>query len=338
MEDMQAILQNYGLSLTFYELFGKVAKVHTDKGVFAVKRIPANEGMEFIRSLQLLFQKGYHRLVPVFPTLDGRYGVLHGHHLYYLMPWLTGNEKEGRSQRHQQMFRELARLHTLSAREIPVDQEERKQHFERMKAEWEKQEEFLEQWITRCEQEIYMSPFQLLSSLYYIQISQALQFSKEKLEEWYEASKENKTVRTVIIHGKLSPEHFLYNEDGLGYFSNFERSQTALPIRDLLPFLSRTLKTYPTKHDECLEWIMTYFAYFPLKEDEMSLFLSYLSYPGQILSTLEKYSETDVNKDEKQFVRTLQHDYWQLRNVEYIVMRILENEQAKKEKQGDNSS
>ena len=338
MEEMQAILRNYGLSLTFYEPYGKVAKVYTDKGVFALKRIPANEGMEFIRSLQFLFQKGYHRLVPVYPTLDGRYGVLRGLHLYYLMPWLINKEKEERNKRHQQMFRELARLHTLSAQEIPVEEGERKQHYERMKAEWEKQEDFLEQWIASCEQEIYMSPFQLLSSLYYFQILQALRFSKEKLNEWYEASKENKTVRTVIIHGKLSPDHFLYSEDGLGYFTNFERSQKALPIRDLLPFLSRTLKTYPTKHEECLEWLLTYLAYFPLREEEMLLFLSYLSYPGQILWTLEQYSETSEEKDEKQFVRNLQHNYWQLRNVEYIVMRMMERETSKEENQGGHSS
>ncbi|WP_433743460.1 spore coat protein YsxE [Falsibacillus pallidus] len=329
--ETKTILSQYGVEAHFVEGKGSVHKIYSTKGVFALKKIIPQNGVDFVRNVQTLYQRGYYHIVPIYPTMDGRYGVLDGGYLYYLMPWLSNEEKEDRFERHQKLFRELARMHTISSKDISLGEDDRKEHYENTMEEWERQKEFLEEFVERCEKEAYMSPFQLLYCSYFHDMHQALNFSIKKLEEWYEASKDNKKARTVIVHGKISTEHFLYDDRGYGYFTNFEHSKTAPPFHDLLPFLSRTLKTYPRQFEDCVEWLYTYFQHFSFKDEEMLLFMSYLAHPGPIFRVVEKYHHKGNKRKEQKMVKRLQKQYWLLKNTEYVVMRMDELERKKKE-------
>lgn len=319
----------YGLTLHYAERYGKVYKLYTEKGEFALKSIRAEKGMDFLRSVQMLYQKGYNRIVPVYPAEDGRYGILHEGRVYYLMPWLENREREDHFEKHQQLFRELARLHMLSRQEVPVQPEERKAHYESMSAAWEKEQEFLESFLVQSEKEWYMSPFQLIFCTCYQEISRSLSFARDKIKQWYEATKDVEKSRTVIVHGKISVEHFLYDERGIGYFTNFEDIREASPIHDLLPFLSRSLNTFPKRFDEGAEWLATYFRHFPFTEEERLLFLCYLAHPGPVCRTVEKYTEAGSGRNELMLVREFQWHYWHMKNTEYLVMKLEEAEQQK---------
>jgi len=327
LETLSPILENYQIKPYFVEDFGSVQKIYSNKGTFALKKIAPTIGTDFIRHVHLLYQKGYNRIVPIYPTMDGRYAVLHDKDLYYLMPWMPNEVKEDRQHRNQQLFRELARLHTLSAKEVEVSKEERTEHYEKTLQQLEKHQEFLDGFIEECEKRTYMSPFELLYCMYYNEISQALNFSKTKFEEWYEKTKEDEKARMVITHGKLSSEHFLYDERGYGYFINFENARYGSPIHDLLPYLSRALDTNPKRNDDAIQWVNHYFKYFPYKADEKLLFYSYLAYPVPMIQALETYYlKQRSSRNELKFVRQLQHRYWHLKNCEYVVMRMSEIE------------
>ncbi|MBS4173722.1 spore coat protein YsxE [Bacillus sp. FJAT-49736] len=330
-EERTAILDQYGIRAKYVEQYGRTWKIYSDNGIYALKKILPQSGIDFVRNVQLLYQRGYNRIVPIYPTLDGRYAILQQNYLYYLMPWLSNEEKEERNEKHQKMFRELARLHTLSMKNIEIEAEERKAHFENTLDEWEREEEFLTEFLETSEKKWYMSPFELLFCMFNNDIRRAHDFAKQKLTEWYENSKEVTTGRTVITHGKISTEHFLYDDRGYGYFSNFENSKIASPLQDLLPFLSRTLKTYPKRMDECIDWLYTYFGHFPFREEEKLLFLSYLAHPGPIFRTVQAYRLQRTKKTEIKFVKELQYNYWLLKNTEYIVIRMNEMENRAKQ-------
>lgn len=329
LSETAGILKHYGIKPYYVEDHGKIKKVYANSGTYALKQIDPHKGIDFIRQVQFLYQKGYNRIVPIFPTGDGRYAVYERNRLYYLMPWLLNDEKENRDERPVQMFRELARMHTLSSRELEISQEAREEHYENTIKQWEKDEEFLEGFIEACEEEWYMAPFQLTFCLYYNNIRQAMGFAKEKLESWREKTKDQKKARMVQLHGYLSTEHFLYDEKGYGYFTNFERSRVGSPIQDLLPYLSRHLKTRLKRADDAVEWVSTYLTYFPLKEDERLLFLSYLAYPTGMLRTAEAYFMQKTKQDERKSVQRLQRQYWHLKNTEYVAMRLEEIERQK---------
>lgn len=330
LNELTPILEQYSLKVRFIESFGKIQRVYTDKGVFALKKITPQQGIDFIRHLQYLYQQGYNRIVPIFPTMDGRYAVIDKQSLYYLMPWLPNEVKEDQHERHQQMFRELARLHTLSVRDISINLEEKQEHYENTLHEWEKENEFLDGFLQHCENKWYMSPFELHFCMYYNDIRQALVFSKKKLAEWYELTKSTTKARVILSHGKISTEHFIYDEKGYGYFINFENSRQASPLQDLLPFLARTLATYPKRYDECVEWLYTYLKFFPLKEEELLLLLSYFAHPGSILRTIEHYHKSSKKHEQKQVIRLIK-EMWLLKNSEYVIMRIDEIERQKQQ-------
>lgn len=328
-QKVTAILENYGLQPTFIESLGKINKVYSNQGVYALKKINADQGIDFIRYVQSLYQSGYNRIVPIYPTLDGRYGVLLDHELYYLMPWLPNEEKGD----HSKLFRELARLHSLSAREVKVNKEDRKAHYEKSIEEIEREEEFINEMMEECDKKIYMSPFELLFCTYYHTIKHALSFSKRKLNEWYEITKEKDKARIVIVHGKLSNDHFLFDEKGYGYFSNFEKATIGSPIHDLLPFTVQALRGYPKQLEEMVEWLYMYFKFFPFKEEEMGLFHSYLAQPSFIIKTSQKLFRKGKGRNERKSVKKLQREFWLLKNIEYVVSRIDEIERHKKMQQ-----
>ncbi len=335
LEAVEPILKNYLVEPYFVENFGSVQKVYSNKGTFALKKMSPATGTDFIHHVHHLYQKGFNRIVPIYPTMDGRYAVLHENNLYYLMPWMPNDQKEDRQHKNHQLFRELARLHTLSAKEITVNKEERAEHYEKTIAQLEKHQEFLDGFIDECEKKTYMSPFELLYCLYYNEISQALRFSKTKFEEWYESTKDNDKARMVITHGKLSSEHFLFDDRGYGFFINFENARYGSPIHDLLPYLSRALNSSPKRNDDAIDWIYHYYKYFPFKADEKLLFYSYLAYPIPIIQVADKFYRRQRPKNEMKFVRKLQYSYWHLKNSEYVVMRMTEIEaQQQQAKEG----
>ena len=331
LKEISDVLKQYPIEPYFAEDFGKVKKIYTKTGTFALKKIHPYEGTEFVRQIQFLYQKGFNRIIPVYPANDGRYAVLHNKSLYYLMPWMANEFKEDQSERHKQLFRELARMHTLTAKELEINSEVKKEHFTQTIKEWEKEEEFLEGFIESCENRVYMSPFELTFCLYYSQIRQATHFAKQKLESWHEITKDQKKSRTVVLHGKLSTEHFLFDERGYGYFINFENARQGSPIQDLLPFLARSLKTLPKRSDETVDWIYAYFKYFPFKEDEMLLFLSYLAFPAGMISVAKTYHQRKTDVDERKFVQKLQRQFWLLSNTGYVVTTIDELEKKKQQ-------
>jgi spore coat protein YsxE len=326
---IQKIASYYGIRVHYMEQFGKVTKLYSDVGNFALKKIHAQNGIDFVQNMKMIYQQGYNRIVPIYPTLDGRYSVLEGNALFYLTPWLSNEGQENGLKKHQQFFRELARLHTISVKEIEIEKEERKEHYEETTSQWEQDQAFLDEFLEECEKEWYMSPFQLLFCTYYHEIKLALQFAQKKFDEWFEDSKELAKARTVMIHGKTSIDHFIYDEQGYGYFTNLERARRSSPIHDLLPFIAKSLNTYPKQADELLEGMQLYLRYFPFNADEMLLFTSYLAYPVVITQTVKKYFYQLPKRNELKDSKALQRNYWQLKNTEYMIMRLTEYERTK---------
>jgi spore coat protein YsxE len=329
-KSIRDFLENYQLRLEFYEDVGKVKKVYTQNGVFCIKSIPALKGTDFVKNIHTLYQKGYNRIVPIFQTVNGQYGVLVGNQLWYLMPWLP-NEIHGETiNRNKQMVRELARMHVLSVHDKPVSKQERDAFYKQTKEKWERQKGFLDEYIGQVERKWYMSPFELQYSAYHEDMSRALSFSLDKFDEWYETTKDDDKMRTVVTHGKLSTHHFVYSENGYGHFINLENAKEAAPHFDLLPFLVGQLRTYPRQPTDLLEMVDLYLHHFPWREGEKLLFMSYFSNPESCVKVVEDFfykRGARTAQPEIEFCQRLQTEYWLLKNTESMISTIEMNKQ-----------
>ncbi|MEC1262911.1 spore coat protein YsxE [Bacillus swezeyi] len=330
MEDIQSVLNEYGLRAEYIEpVSSKVWKVYTDHGVFALKKLEASRNARFTEQMIMLEEKGYRHFVPVYRNRGGEFLTGAGAEVCYLMPWLALEREEERDQKHEYLFKEIALLHQKTEKELGMRREDILRHYQRTKSEWEAQKRKYEEMVSRAETEWYMSPFQLQAAMYYRETISAVDFALSRLDEWQEAIKDKESSRIVLNHGQLSVRHFLYNDMGTGYFTNFEKTGYAPPANDLIVFYTRMFKTNPVMCTDCVNWFYTYHNVYPLQEEEIRLFLSYMAYPGAVFSVLDRY-QTEKRIGEQEACTRLLKAYWQMKNAEPLVMNILETEENRK--------
>lgn len=120
--DYKVLLKEYDLDVDFIEDYGKVKKVYTKTGVFALKEMANHQerNQNFIQKLQNVYQKGWMGFVPIYQTKRSQPIVSDESGSYYLMPWLPNNPTEERDIRYHKLFQELAKLHGASAQEVEV--------------------------------------------------------------------------------------------------------------------------------------------------------------------------------------------------------------------------
>ncbi len=331
--DYGPILKKYNLTSNYIEEFGNVRKIYTSQGTFALKGIPIAYGEGFINSIEELYKKGFNRIVPIYRTTEGQYLVRGNDHFFYLMPWLQNQPGSERDDRHHQLFKLLARLHTITAKESEFNEEDVKKHYESLTSQWEQRNKFLETYIDECEKKLYMSPFELQFASHFNELMRACHFARGRLDEWYEKVKETKRFRTSMTHGKVSIKHYLFDRNDKGYLASFEKTKQAPPFNDLVSFYYRTLRTYPIQCNDCMDWYMMYNQHFPLREEEVQLLLSYLTYPEPMFRVVKNYAERKSVKSEHKQVAQFLNAYWLNKNIEYFASGIMQLEQEKKEQQ-----
>lgn len=337
MDDIRSILNEYGLRFEYSEAVSeKVYKVHTNYGPFALKKLSSNRNSRFTDQMIFLEKQGYRSFVPVYKTHSGEF-LAGRDHFYYLMPWLHNDKKEERDDKHEHLFKETALMHRRTMKEIKINRDDVKKHYEATKKKWEDDKLAYEKFVDRAEREWYLSPFLLQAVTYFSETIAATDFASERLDDWHEAIKEKETTRLTLTHGQISAHHFLFNDVGNGYFTNFEKAEIAPPINDLLLFYTRTFKTYPKTCKECIDWYYTYHQNSPLLDEEVNLLLSYLAYPFALFKVINRY-QSELKKHEKTECVELLKAYWQMKNTEPFVTQIHENEENRKRQEESSSS
>ncbi|WP_062355397.1 spore coat protein YsxE [Bacillus kwashiorkori] len=331
-EWLLSILKEYNIRPRYVEQHGKVYKIFSKDDIYALKEMNGMRGVHFFQQLPFLYKRGFHRFVPVYPTKTGNYSVIMNNRVYYLMPWVESALRDD-SEQSKQMMRELAKLHTLTTKDITVTKEAVEENLERINQQWKRELTLLEEWVERCENKVYMSPFEWEFVQYYFEVKKALEYAVRTINLWGEQAKENDKARTTFIHGKIAPNHFLLNEKGYGFFINLENSRYASPIHDLLPYLSNRLRTHPKHCNETIELLFTYLKYNPLRKEEMLLLKSYLAYPGDFLQIVRQYDRKKIINHELRMTNRLQKRFWHIKNIEYIIMKLEEIEHAQENAQ-----
>ncbi|WP_169891119.1 spore coat protein YsxE [Litchfieldia alkalitelluris] len=328
------ILQKYNLSVDYLEeINSRVTKIYTQHGTYALKEISNSQNLHFIRHIDNLYKDGFTKIVPIFQTVDKKYVVNHENKFFYLMPWLSNDSHTERESKHHQLFKLLARLHTVTSKEAKFSEDDVKHHYQSLKDTWEKRNKYLEDYVEECEKKLYMSPFELQFVTHYNEMMQACHFAMARLDEWYEKVVEVKKFRTALTHGKVTSNHLLYDKAGSGYFSSFEKAKQATPVNDLISFYYRTLRTYPINCDDCIEWYNHYNQHYHLRDEEIQLFLSYLTYPEPMYREVVKYKERKKEGNEQKAVTNFLKSYWLNKNIEYVASLVMKQEHEKKEQQ-----
>ncbi len=287
----------------------------------ALKERPIYKGMDFVQYQQMLFQKGFFQTVPIYSTVDGRYAVAHGSSLYYLMPWVT-DEAPYQDDPYASLFREWGRMHFLSSQNEKNTGDDSESEVKLLEDKMSHMKETLDSYMDHCESIFYLSPFQWLYVDSFSLFKRSILFAESILSKYAETLKENDQHRSVIVHGDVSLEHYLFKDKGTGYFINFEKAKRGKSVEDLSHFLNHFALGYPKPYGRIGQWMKEYERYYPLTQMEWHSLYINLSFQDKWLEDFEiKISDPSYAKSKKALSH-LQKGIWKMRNLEKIVMEI----------------
>ncbi|MDF2945526.1 MAG: ysxE [Bacillales bacterium] len=329
MEDLEVVkkvLSLYHIQARYIEKIGKVYKVFTPYGNYALKKYNQNSRNpnDLIQTVSHLYVKGFQSIAPIFRAFRGEFLVDDESGTYYLMPWYEEGHNIDAPNRYEQMFRQLAQLHNKTVENKSVNETEVDSYLAPFRKNLEVIDETLSEFLNHCESKIYMSPSQLQFCSIYNKTKQAVDFSNDRIDKWESWMKDAEESRVVLNHGDLSLKHYVVDRVGHGYFINFEKSTIASPVNDLVYVTRQVVNDLPIYNDTKWTWLNNYFSNFKWSKGERHLYLANISTPFLLYNytqDLRSRSNTELES-----IKTLQNIYWQMVNSEYIVSKILEIE------------
>ncbi|MDG5786883.1 spore coat protein YsxE [Evansella sp. AB-P1] len=323
-----SVLFQYDLSPEKIESFGKVKKIYTANGTFALKETTMTEDESdwFIHIHRRLERIGFHYVVPILPTKYGDTIVRHGKVVYYLMPWYEDNTQF----RHpvypeEVMVEEIAKLHGLTERTQEYSEEVLKESYMTLKKRWSYRRLEMERYVEKTEGNVYLSPFELTFLTHFNRTIYMAEQAETHLNSWIEGAKEKKSFRSVLCHGKPSRKHTCFDQYGTAYFLNFEKAVLDTPSRDMALMFRHFFQSRPWDEQEGQHWLQLYEKHFAFFDEERHLFMSYLAFPESIYQSVDAYQNKDKKLTEVQAVTQLERKVLTMNRIQRFMASVFDN-------------
>ena len=136
--------------------------------------------------------------------------------------------------------------------------------------------------MNNIDEQVYMSPSNYLIARNISLIYGTLNYAKEHIDSWYKMIENQRKTRVVTIHNNLSLDHYLKQDKP--YFISWDKSKIDIPIYDLIILYKKHYLEY-----DFIDLLKIYLNKYPLKKEEMTLFLTLISIPDKIIKTNSEY-------------------------------------------------
>ena len=134
---------------------------------------------------------------------------------------------------------------------------------------------YYEELMNIINENVFMSPANYLIARNSSMIFNAINFSKDELEKWYELIKNKRKIRLATIHNNISLDHYL--KGNKPYLISWDHSKIDIPIYDLISLYKNHYLDF-----DFINIFKLYFNKYPLSKEEMILFLVLISIPDKI--------------------------------------------------------
>ncbi|MDT8859505.1 spore coat protein YsxE [Alkalihalobacillus sp. MEB130] len=333
-----SVLFYYDLYPQTIEDFGKIKKITTNHGVFALKEttMSRHQADDFVHALRKLTKLGYNKAIPILPNKYGEYTLSTGTNTYYLMPWVERVEYTARESQEQKLASQLGVIHRLTVKTQPFVKDHVEEAYNQLLQRWEMRQLELKRFADQAEQKTYMSPFELTFITHAFMLDRMAEVAKEHLKKWYETCLEKEKYRTVLCHGRVNRSHSFFTADNEPLLLNFERAGIDTPSRDLASFCRYSFKHAYWVEEEVLQWFVNYERHLPLLEEEKHLMCAYLNFPEPIAFAVDSYLKNKGSAREFEHVQRLEKRLTSMRRVQRLTQKlIVVEQQAQQEMQAD---
>ena len=192
-----------------------------------------------------------------------------------------------KEERADDIIKLLTLLHSKTTFYKEIDDDTYKELYENTTSKIEYLINYYQDVAELIENEEYMSPAKYLFIRNISKLNQALNYSKNKLEHWYQQISEKKRIRITQIHNHITLEHYLLEDRP--YLISWNDSKKDIPIYDLVKFYQK----YYHEFDFC-SLIHHYETHYPMLKEEKDLFFCLISIPEKI-----EFNDTEINLCQK---------------------------------------
>ncbi|OIJ10295.1 spore coat protein YsxE [Anaerobacillus arseniciselenatis] len=319
------ILFQYDLYPEKIEQFGKVKKVVSRKGTFALKEstMTNEQANWFSHVMRRLEKLNYNKIIPIIPTKYGDLTISHQNKTYYLQPWFSEEAELREDKKELTLFKQLGKLHGLTVKPQEFSKETIENSYQDLIKRWEKRRLEMEYFAEEAERKAYISPFELTYLTHFSRMDMMANVAVNYLKEWRDQCLEKESYRACLCHGKLDRNHIFYHPNGYGYLLNFEKAVLDTPARDLAISFRRSFQYNLWSEDQGSDWLATYEDSLLLEDEEKKLLASYLIYPEIIFHCIDHYRKRDGSITELQFVQVLEKRIITMSRVDHFIHNTL---------------
>ena len=197
---------------------------------------------------------------------------------------------EENSQKLEDLVYLISLLHLKTTRFNEVDLDDYKKIYENIDNKLTDLHDYYSNLNDQIDSEIYMSPSHYLLIRNISKIYEALIFSKNELDNWYELVKEEEKQRKVLIHNNLDIDHLLKSKNS--YLISFSKSKIDFPVYDLCNLFNKYYREISFSN-----LFNIYKQKYPLNKSELSLLFIYISIPDKVIFKKNEYQNTIKVKD-----------------------------------------
>ena len=262
MKEINKLLKKYGLRSTSYKIEGNVIYINTNKGLFVVKKNNVDS-----KVLEYINNRGFKQYPD---TIFDKYTI-------------SKYEIDSDIPSEQKMFDlidTIGNLHSKTAFYKEVSSYDYKTIYEDILNNLEYLYNYYTDYIGMIDEKIIYSPSEFLLARNISYIFDAIESSRNYINEWYKKIENIDKIRVSVIHNNLDLTHFIRNKKN--YLISFDKSKIDMPIYDLYKLYNKYYIDYNFN-----EILNRYESIYPLKDYEKELFLVLINIPKKIVFTNE---------------------------------------------------
>lgn len=265
------LLKKYGLRVKHISYKKSLKIVDTNKGKFTVKVKENNNDI-----YDYLLNREFKNFIPPVNSQEESFEIY---------PYISEKSISAEDKAVNLVYI-LSMLHTRTTVYEVLDLDNVKKIYEENLKELNYLEGYYHDLQDYIENIVYMSPDEYLLIRNISRIYNAIIYSKNTLEAWYQKEILQTKERQVLLHNNLSLDHFLISGDN-NYLINWKNAKKGLPIYDLLNFFKNEYESI-----ELEGLYRLYQSKYKYTEEETLLFNALLSKPWKLEFSNNHYQNT----------------------------------------------
>ncbi|WP_280141229.1 phosphotransferase [Lentibacillus halodurans] len=289
----------------------RLYQVSDGQHVYALKqsRLTKNTVQKWEQIYHQAYALNLPNILPVYLTRQSDLYVKMDDSYYYVTPWIF-EYQQSREQAITNGFETIGNIHAKTKQSISIDTDSILGNFRQYRQKNAELQNILLDYVSRFEQNRFMSPFELQVCTHYHVLTRLLPELDDHTVRFMNELESDQKWTYCLCHGHLTLSHFLHHRHT--YLINWEQAAYDHAVFDLTTLLHGQVRHYDLSPEQLVELFSAYNRKNPLNTSEKHLLTIYLLDPAHYMSLIDNYVEHPEQQTMIKRTQLLQSAFHQL--------------------------